>query len=164
MKSGGFSFFASRLFGAGMTALLLMAPPGLAQAQTAPPELAKIQSMVVDMGFTPKLGSSGDWFSITSSDNYVIDFTLSKDDTVLYLYTEYEISSAQQPRIPMLQLLQWNDTHRDYFSISSDKTLVVLNLSLPAEGLTPGMLRVAIDDLNGDAGKSQDIFDPDNWK
>lgn len=163
MRPGAFFSFASRLFGAGLGALLLMASPGLSQAQT-PPELAKIQTMVDGMGFAPKLGSSGDWFSINSSDNYVIDFTLSKDGTVLYLYTEYEISSAQQARIPMLQLLQWNDTHRDYFSISSDKTLVVLNLSLPTNGLTPELLRVAIDDLNGDADKSQNIFDPGNWK
>jgi hypothetical protein len=133
-------------------------------AQTPSPELAKIETMVTNMGYTPKVGSSGSWFSINYSSTNIINFSLSGDKTTLYLYAQYGINANQQSQIPSLQLLQWNDSHRDYFSINSDKTLVVLNLNLAADGLTPQILRVALTDLADDSDQGDKLFDPSNWK
>jgi hypothetical protein len=143
--------------------LLLVAAEGAAKAQSPSPALQKIETMVSNMGYAPKTGSSGDWFSISSSNNYIINFTMSEDGSVLYLYSQYGIKPAQQSQIPLLKLLQWNDTHRDYFSISKDETLVVLNNNLPAVSLTPQQLRASIDDIANDSDKASDLFDPSNW-
>ncbi len=159
------NILASGLFPVALgAALAIGAGMQVASAQTASPELAKIETMVTNMGYTPNLGSSGRWFSIAYTSTYAINFSLSGDNTTLYLYVQYGINATQQPLIPFLQLLQWNDTHRDYFSINADKTLIVLNLNLPADGLTPQILRVALSDIGDDSDQGQKIFDPSNWK
>jgi hypothetical protein len=159
------TILSSGLFPVALGAALAMgAGTQVSHAQTPSPELAKIETLVTNMGYTPNVGSSGTWFSIAYSSSYSINFSLSGDKTTLYLYVQYGINAAQQPLIPFLPLLQWNDTHRDYFSINNDKTLVVLNMNLPADGLTPQILRVALSDLGDDSDQGQKIFDPTNWK
>ncbi|GAB0113258.1 hypothetical protein [Acidisoma sp. C75] len=148
------------------TAAPAATPQKPAEPKTPSAALAALGTMVTNMGYTPHFGSSGTWFSIdyTAKNAYKIAFALSPDKSVLYLYISYGVSAAQQAEIPTLRLLQWSDIHRDYFSISKDKTQVSLNMNMPVVQLTPKILREALSLLGSDADDSDKIFYPGNWK
>lgn len=134
-------------------------------AKAPPSELSQIETMVSNLGYTPKTGGAGTWFTIeyAARNNYRIDFSLSPDKSVLYIYITYGITAAQLAVLPGLVLLQWNDSHRDYFSVSKDKTQISLNVNMPTQSLTPKSLRQAIGQLAGDADGADKIFYPGNW-
>ncbi len=134
-------------------------------AKASPSELMQIEAMVTNLGYTPNTGPAGTWFTIeyAARNNYRVDFSLSPDKSVLYIYITYGITAVQLNVMPSVALLQWNDSHRDYFSVSKDKSQISLNVNMPTQSLTPKSLRQAIGQLAGDADSADKIFYPGNW-
>lgn len=140
--------------------------PAAPAAKAPSPELARIATMANNMGYTPVMGADGTWFSVVylAKRTYKIDFAISPDQSVLYIYISYSVRPAEAARMPSAAMLHWNDTHRNYFSVSATNTMISLNLSLPTAQLTPQTLHAALANLGNDADNADEIFDPSNWK
>ena len=134
-----------------------------AAAAATPPELTKLETILTNMGYDPKLSSDGVTVTINSG-KYYVNLVLSGDKTVVYAQIAYTIKPQQKNHIPWSDALHYNDTHQPYFAVSKDDQTISLNVNFPYEFLQPRVLQTRFQILESDADQFNNILNPDNWK
>jgi hypothetical protein len=133
--------------------------------QTNPnPDLlpANVEASLRKLGYTPTAAGA---FTNIESQGYVIQIILSTDKQTLYLSITYGVPKEKQAKIPMQDLLVFNDVHQHYFSMTAgDHMLVSLNSQLPLAGVSDDVLRQELSNFTSDANDTQDMFNPARYK
>jgi hypothetical protein len=160
----------------GLTFLLAagVAPPA-ARADTAAamdPALAKLQTMVTNLGYATTAAADNSHFRIEyqgpNSDDYTVDFMMSSDDTLIYTYTYLETYEAgQMNKVPFQKLLEFQNNGNVYFSLQKNAQGTedfYANSVFGAPGIAPPDLRDELDYLIKRMDQSSDLWDPKQWK
>jgi hypothetical protein len=142
--------------------LLTMAATA-ATAQDAPnPDVDKLKTQLVAMGFKPTV--KGSTVTIDAAGNPV-NFTISDDKSNLYAFISYSVTPEQAAKAPLLNLLVKNDSSASYFALHTQDgkiDQISLNQRTEMEGINAVRLRAVVDLLS--QGASDDIFNPTTWK
>jgi hypothetical protein len=156
-----------------LAAMLALAPVALAEQAwadaTPSPALTALRHVVDQMGYTTTLSPTGGHFYIENNDkyDYTVDFSLSDDNSYLWVYTQVQTYTAPQlQRLPMRQLLEANDSSPEFFSLHNDSGSVslYLQIALPVEGVSAKTLRTIINHINNDMNDDDASWNPTLWK
>jgi hypothetical protein len=143
---------------------------GAIAADTAPSaELKALAATITTMGYTVKYSPSGQHFYIQGNDKNsdTIDFALSTNKSYVWVYSNLATyTAAQMEHLPMLKLLQANDSNEEFFSMSSDGGTndLYLQIGFPAVAVSPPVLRTIIDNLTSTANNNAALWDATLWK
>lgn len=155
--------------------LAVVASLNVAKADTTantPPQLAALETMVSNLGYTVTESSNKQYFWITwdgaGNYNYKMHFDLSNSGTVYYAYVQLTtLSAAQLPKLQYAKMLEANDARNFYFSMESADSggeTLYGNAILPVTGLTPQALRTILTNWSGSMDSTDALWDTTLWK
>jgi hypothetical protein len=152
--------------------LFVSVPPARADTQAGePPELASLETMVGNLGYTTTEDPKKQWFSITWSGagnyNYKMHFSLSNSKTVYYAYVQLtDLTAAQLEKLQYAKLLEANDAGDFYFSMEKNDAGETLygNAIIPVGGLTPQGLRTILSNWSDSMDATDAIWNTALWK
>ena len=156
----------SRLPAALVSALVLVAalPARSEDAKTI--TVPDLQTLVSGMGLTDS-GDKKRYVSVDHQGERDLTITLQpvEDGKYLSLFAALgEIPAAKLPAAPTEKMLEYNDTHRFYFTIAGDAEKVgYLQTRIDAVALSPKTLRTALDELIATVDETKDLWDQDGW-
>ncbi len=149
--------------------ILPLAPLCPALADSEPAALAKLQTMVANLGYTTTLASDNQSFSIdwTGNYNYKITFDIAQDGSMAYAYVPViTYTAAQMAKLQYVKLMEENDIGDFYFSMEdkSDGEALYANIMLPVTGLTPATLRTRVQGISDKLNDTANTWDTTTWK
>ena len=148
--------------------LLAVVPPAWAQPASAVTEQA-LQTMVDNLGYPTTMNQNGTYFSIKVSsgpNSYPIGFRATASGNLVIDVNMVNVSVSRLGDLDMRGLLTASDGGPNFFSLSTDKdtATVWLQRSMPNSGITPVLLRSAIDALVGTANATVKLWSSDALK
>ena len=157
----------SRMLTALVSALLLVAALPSARAEESKTiSVPDLQSLVSGMGLTDS-GDKKSYVSIDHQGDRDVTVTLQpvEDGKYVSMFAGLgEISAAKLPAAPAEKMLEYNDTHRFYFTIGGDDAKTgYLQTRLDAAAVNPKTLRAALDELIATVDETKDLWDQDGW-
>ena len=157
----------SRMLTALVSALLLVAALPSARAEESKTiSVPDLQSLVSGMGLTDS-GDKKSYVSIDHQGDRDVTVTLQpvEDGKYVSMFAGLgEISAAKLPAAPAEKMLEYNDTHRFYFTIGGDDSKTgYLQTRIDAVALSPKTLRAALDELIATVDETKDLWDQDTW-
>ena len=157
----------SRMLTALVSALLLVAALPSARAEESKTiSVPDLQSLVSGMGLTDS-GDKKSYVSIDHQGDRDVTVTLQpvEDGKYVSMFAGLgEISAAKLPAALAEKMLEYNDTHRFYFTIGGDDAKTgYLQTRLDAAAVNPKTLRAALDELIATVDETKDLWDQDGW-
>ena len=141
---------------------LMMAATAAPAQEVTNPDVDKLKTQLVAMGFKPTVKGSTVTIEAAGSP---VNFNISDDKTNLYAFISYSVTPEQSAKAPLLNLLVKNDSNASYFAVHTQDgkiDQISLNQRTEMEGLNAVRLRAVVDLLS--QGASDDIFNPTTWK
>ena len=157
----------SRILAAAFSALLVLAAlPSAQGAEDKTVSLPDLQGLVAGMGLTDT-GDKKSYVSVDHQGDRDLTVTLQpvEDGKYLSLFASLgEIPAAKLPAAPAEKMLEYNDTHRFYFTVGGDDAKTgYLQTRIDAAAVSPKVLREAIDELVTSVDETKDLWDQDGW-
>jgi hypothetical protein len=155
-----------RVLVATMSALLLVAALPARGEDDKTVTVPGLQSLVSGMGLTDT-GDKKGYVSIEHQGGRDLNVTLQpvEDGKYLSLYASLgEIPASKLPSMPAEKMLEYNDSHRFYFTIGGDEAKTgYLQTRIEAAEVNPKALRDALDTLIASVDETKDLWDQDGW-
>lgn len=128
--------------------------------------------MVQGLGYSITNSSDGTYFWVTVSTqkyNIEVNFQLSSDTTIIYVYAFLStLTSAQLQKLDWLGMMVSNNATPNYFGIAKNTNPVnysiTMNFAFPNQSITPQELRSVIDSLTNEIGKTDNLWNTELWK
>ena len=149
-------------------ALILSSYSGQVRADAASKTIsvAELQTIVAGLGLEDT-GDKKTYVSIASQgkSGVTVNVFPTDDNTVALVYTSLgEIPKDKLALVPTEKMLEYNDLHGFFFSISGDDAKNInLEARLPAAVVSPQGLRKKIDALLEAVDETQSLWGADNW-
>ncbi len=152
-----------------LTAGLALAPAARAdQPQTETKSLATLETMVGNLGYTTTdaTDKSHFWIEWQGKYNYRIDFQVSNDGEMVYLYTYIDTWTPDQlAKVPYMKMLEFQNIGNVYFSMQNtgkgEDFYVNEAFSMP--GLTPASLRGQLEYFVKQIDGSDNLWNTKLW-
>jgi hypothetical protein len=148
---------------------------GIAAADTAPPanpDLAKLQKMVDNLGYTATLSHDGKFITVQwPSSNYTnpISLQINQTHTLVYAYVDLlSYTQAQLAKLDSNKLLEASDSGDFFFSMEKNQDgkteELYANTVIPWTDLTPELLRHLLQNMADSIDGNGDVWDSSRWK
>lgn len=151
----------------------LLFSSGAARAQGTQLTPESLKAMIENLGYTTTSSTNSDGvvtYNITlTPQGWTIDtdVNLSKDQSNIWMWANLKKIPDGQVFDPdtLLTMLKENDTMGPFFfSYSDSSRRFFINLALANQNVTPAKMRAELDALAADVVRTQNMWDPAQWK
>ncbi len=132
-------------------------------------DLAKLETMVTNLGYTTTdaTDKSHFWIDWQGKYNYRIDFQVSNDGSMIYLYSYIDTWTPDQlAKVPYMKMLEFQNSGNVYFSMqnTSKGEDFYSNQAFSMAALTPAELRSQLDYFVKQTDSSDNLWNTKLWK